>query len=273
MIEDCGFVYYGRHFRSADGSIPPAFGGLLQHYGSISVLTLPADNGTWGVGVVTSSKDAALRSMLEVDCWEKVVRAFPLVAHWIDAEPITDVKLMAKIEDRQRTYVVDGAPVATGMFCRLPMRGRAPTRHSGAGCRSASFTLPRCDRCFVRNRSTIAKGLAMRWSELTDRDRRAVLRRDACRSTVTASPRSKRTIEGRPYECDDADWVLGQALASSIMQGSGPASRLHRRGHAARSPGERARSTRASPSEAVALADSTPPPGPDRAELLSLVGA
>ncbi|MDP9463924.1 MAG: FAD-dependent oxidoreductase, partial [Actinomycetota bacterium] len=110
MIEDCGFVYYGRHFRSADGSIPPAFGGLLQHYSTVSILTLPADNGTWGVGVVTSSKDAALRSLLEIDCWEKVVRAHPLVAHWIDAEPITDVKLMAKIEDRQRTYVVDGAP-------------------------------------------------------------------------------------------------------------------------------------------------------------------
>ena len=71
MIEDSGFVYYGRHYRSADGSIPPAFGGLLQHYGSISILTLPADNGTWGVGVVASSKDAAMRAMLDVECWEK----------------------------------------------------------------------------------------------------------------------------------------------------------------------------------------------------------
>src|SRR3954452_5195389 len=76
-IEDCGFVYYGRHFRSADGSIPPAFGGLLQPYGSISILTLPADNGTWGVGVITSSKDAAMRSLLDVECWEKVVQSYP----------------------------------------------------------------------------------------------------------------------------------------------------------------------------------------------------
>src|SRR6476620_4438659 len=116
MIEDCGFIYYGRHFKSADGSIPPAFGGLLQPYGSISVLTLPADNGTWGVGVITSSKDAAMRNLLDVECWEKVVQSYPLVAHWIAAEPITDVKLMAKIEDRQRTYVVDGKPVATGVL-------------------------------------------------------------------------------------------------------------------------------------------------------------
>ena len=47
-IDDVGFVYYGRHFRSSDGSTPPAFGPLLQHYDSLSVLTLPADNGTWG---------------------------------------------------------------------------------------------------------------------------------------------------------------------------------------------------------------------------------
>ena len=77
MIEDCGFVYYGRHFRSADGSVPPAFGGLLQPYGSVSILTLPADNGTWGVGVITSSKDAALRGLKEVDRWEKVVAVVP----------------------------------------------------------------------------------------------------------------------------------------------------------------------------------------------------
>src|SRR5437763_15110420 len=27
--EDCGFVYYGRYFRSADGSVPPMIAGLL----------------------------------------------------------------------------------------------------------------------------------------------------------------------------------------------------------------------------------------------------
>ena len=53
--EDSGFVYYGRHFRSTDGTLPPSFGPNLQHYESISFLTLPADNGTWGVGIVTSA--------------------------------------------------------------------------------------------------------------------------------------------------------------------------------------------------------------------------
>ena len=75
---DCGFVYYGRHFRSNDGSVPPAFGGLLQEYGTISVLTLPADNGTWGVGLIASSHDTALRAFKDVDAWTRVVKSLPL---------------------------------------------------------------------------------------------------------------------------------------------------------------------------------------------------
>ena len=56
-IEDCGFMYYGRHFRSSDGSIPPIdVRPRCTPYGTVSMLTLPADNGTWGVGIVTSAQ-------------------------------------------------------------------------------------------------------------------------------------------------------------------------------------------------------------------------
>ena len=43
--EEAGFVYYGRHFRSADGRPPAALAPLLQHYAPFTVVTLPADNG------------------------------------------------------------------------------------------------------------------------------------------------------------------------------------------------------------------------------------
>ena len=130
-LEDCGFVYYGRHFCSADGSLPPAFGPGLMPYDSISILTLPADNGTWGVGLVTSVGDAALRAACDPDVWTRVIASYPLVAHWLDAEPITDIAVMAKIEDRHRRFVVDGVPVATGVAplgdswaCTNPSVGR-----------------------------------------------------------------------------------------------------------------------------------------------------
>src|SRR2546430_2460460 len=35
-LDDCGFIYSGRHYRSADGSLPPALGPGLQHYDSFS---------------------------------------------------------------------------------------------------------------------------------------------------------------------------------------------------------------------------------------------
>jgi 2-polyprenyl-6-methoxyphenol hydroxylase-like FAD-dependent oxidoreductase len=130
--EDCGFVYYGRHFRSADGSVPAMFGPLLMPYESLSILTLPADNGTWGVGLVVSAKDAALRGLKDLDTWTRTVKGYPLAAHWLDGEPIDDgVSIMAMIEDRHRTFVIDGKPVATGVLaladswaCTNPSVGR-----------------------------------------------------------------------------------------------------------------------------------------------------
>jgi 2-polyprenyl-6-methoxyphenol hydroxylase-like FAD-dependent oxidoreductase len=131
-LEDSGFLYFGRHFRSADGSVPPMIGPAQIHWGTISSLTLPADNGTWSVVVVTSSKDTALRSLREADRWEAVVRGLPLVAHWLDGTPINDgVQVMARLEDRYRGFVVDGNPVATGVVavadswaCSNPANGR-----------------------------------------------------------------------------------------------------------------------------------------------------
>jgi 2-polyprenyl-6-methoxyphenol hydroxylase-like FAD-dependent oxidoreductase len=269
-IEDCGFLYYGRHFRSADGSVPPAFGGLLQPYGSVSVLTLPADNGTWGVGVITSSKDAALRGLLEVECWEKVVGSYPMVAHWLGGEPITDVKLMAKIEDRQRNYVVDGKPVATGVValadawaCTNPSLGRGISIGivHAAALRALLREVPLDE----------PKDLAMRWNELTmqtvephfvdtlafDRHRLAEI---------------EAVIEGHSYETDDPGWNLSNALANSIM-GDPDLLRGFLEVALLLDTGANVLSRPGVAERAIALADSTPLPGPDRAELLSLVGA
>jgi hypothetical protein len=125
-------MYYGRHFRSADGSVPPLFGPSQIHWGTITSLTLPADNGTWAIALVTSSKDTALRPLRQADRWETVVRALPLVVHWLDGIPIEDgVRVMARLEDRYRGFVIDGSPVATGVVavadswaCSNPANGR-----------------------------------------------------------------------------------------------------------------------------------------------------
>lgn len=131
-LEDSGFIYFGRHFRSTDGSMPPHLGPPLMHVGTISSLSLLADNDTWSLGIVAASTDRALRGLRDPSKWEAVVSSLPLVAHWLDGEPIDGgVTVMAKLEDRYRGFVVEGQPVATGVVavadswsCSNPSLGR-----------------------------------------------------------------------------------------------------------------------------------------------------
>jgi len=131
-LEESGFIYYGRHLRSADGSRPAMIAPAQINWGTISSLTLPADNGTWAVALVTGSTDTALRGLREPAAWEAVVRSLPLIAHWLDGTPIDDgVGVMARLEDRHRAFVIEGAPVATGVVavadswaCSNPTNGR-----------------------------------------------------------------------------------------------------------------------------------------------------
>ncbi len=131
-MEDLGFVYYARHFRSGDGSLPPTMGPPLMDGEILSVLTLPADNGTWGVGIIASSRDTGARRLRDLELWQRTVQSFPLAAHWLDGEPIDDsVVTMAKLEDRYRRFVVGGEPVVTGLVavgdswaCTNPSLGR-----------------------------------------------------------------------------------------------------------------------------------------------------
>src|SRR5689334_15052197 len=129
--EDCGFVYYGRHFRTRTGELPRAETNMLQHYDSVSVLTLPGDNGTWSVVFTTASRDRRLRALRDPDRWDAALARYPLVAHWRDGEPITGVDVMAGLEDRYRRLVAGGDPVATGIVavgdawaCTNPSLGR-----------------------------------------------------------------------------------------------------------------------------------------------------
>ena len=95
-------------------------GPASRPYGSISALTLPADNGTWSVTLVARSGDRALLGLKDSERWERTVRALPTVAHWLDGDPIEDrIMTIAKIEDRHR----DLRP------------GRRPGRHRGGGRR------------------------------------------------------------------------------------------------------------------------------------------
>jgi 2-polyprenyl-6-methoxyphenol hydroxylase-like FAD-dependent oxidoreductase len=202
--------------------------------------------------------------------WERVVKAFPLSAHWIDAEPITDVQVMAKIEDRQRTFVVDGQPVVTGLVplgdawaCTNPSLGRGIS----IGMMHAAAL-----RELLRDGPTDdPRAQALHWAALTA-ERVEPFVADTLAFDRHRLAEIEAIIEGRSYETDDPGWGLGAALANSavhdpeLLRGFLDIASVNARGVDVLSrPGLAER--------AITLADPTPPPGPDRAELSTLVSS
>ena len=131
VAEDSGFTYVGRFLRSADGSTPPLLAPILSPLGSISVLCIPSDNGTWATTLYAASADAPMRRLRDPDVFERVVRECPLHAHWLDGEPISEISSMSGVVDRTRRFVVDDVPVVTGLLsiadahaCTNPSIGR-----------------------------------------------------------------------------------------------------------------------------------------------------
>lgn len=129
--EDSGFIYYTRHFRSRTGRLPEFRAATTTAVGTFSLLTLPADNHTWSVTVFISAGDRPLKRLRETEPWTRLVAACPLHAHWLDGEPITGVQAMGGVLDRYRHFCLDGEPVATGIApigdawaCSNPSLGR-----------------------------------------------------------------------------------------------------------------------------------------------------
>ncbi len=206
---DCGFVYYGRHYR---GAMPAGVDSMLSHNESVSLLTLPADNGTWGVGITTSSRDRALRELRHVPCWEAAIRCYPATAGWIDAEPITGISVMAGIEDRRRELVVDSAPVVTGLVAV----GDAWASTNPSLGRGASIGA--LHACVLRD--VVAK-------EGTE-DPDTLVLRFAAETAATVAPYLDSTLSfdrhrlaeieadaaGVPYEPADPAWAMTRALGA-----------------------------------------------------------
>jgi flavin-dependent dehydrogenase len=186
-------------------------------WGTISSLTLPADNGTWSVAVVAGSKDPAMRSLRQADRWDALVRSLPLVAHWLDGTPIDDgVQVMARLEDRYRGFVVDGNPVATGVVavadawaCSNPANGRGASIGMLHGLtlrdqlRSAGLDDP----------AAVAEAFHTATAEKIEPWYRATLTSDRHRlGEIEAG------IRGETYDSHDSAYQLERALEAAFLQ-------------------------------------------------------
>jgi 2-polyprenyl-6-methoxyphenol hydroxylase-like FAD-dependent oxidoreductase len=209
--EQQGLLYYSRHYHSPQGAVPAALGPLLQPLGTLTSVTLPADNDTWSVVLVTAAHDRALFGLRDTNRWERTVRSLPMVAHWLDGVPLDDqVVTLAKMEDRIRHYHHDGEPIATGVVsvgdawaCTGPHRGRGATigMLHGLALRDRIRDVGLGDpHAFARAfHHTTAKDIQpwFEWVRAEDRHRLAEI---------------NAGIRGEDYRPADRQWELDQAL-------------------------------------------------------------
>jgi hypothetical protein len=179
------------------------------------VLTLPADNGTWSVGFVTAAADRELSALRRPEVWAAALRRYPLAANWGDGEPISGIDVMAKIEDRYRRFVVDGEPVATGVVavgdawaCTNPSLGRGL---------SIGLLHAQSLRDLLREvPPTDAYKLALRWDEITE-----TVVGPLYRSTLAYDRHRLAELEadraGDVYETDDPTWAITRAFSTAAL--------------------------------------------------------
>ncbi|MET0524497.1 MAG: alpha/beta fold hydrolase [Nocardioides sp.] len=217
--EEAGFVYYCRHFRARDGRHPEVTGLLLQHFHGLSTLTLPADRDTWGVGFVTSSRDKELRGLRDEAAWTRAMTLVPGMETWVDGEPISDVQVIAGIEDRYRRYVVEGQPVATGLVavgdawaCTNPSIGRGASIGLLHGVLLRDVlrqTSPADAIGLVRAFDAATEDGVTPWYQATrafDRHRLAEIDAD---------------LAGVPYRTPDPAWAMTTALYAAALRDPG----------------------------------------------------
>lgn len=207
---ECGFIYYSRHYRGDPGHLPEGRGPILTHHPALSLLTLPGDNSTWCVVVITSSRDRNLRRLRNTADWEAVVRANPISEPWIrSGVPSTGVTPIAGIQDVTRDYGDSDAPVITGLVA-VGDSSAATNPSLGRGISIGTI------------QATVLRDVLARAAGDPDRITRDYLAATAERVTpwVRATLHFDRhrlaemeaDIAGQAYATDDPAWAMSTAL-------------------------------------------------------------
>jgi 2-polyprenyl-6-methoxyphenol hydroxylase-like FAD-dependent oxidoreductase len=133
--EDTGIVYYSRFYRLLpEVEEPVQEGPIGADLGYLKFAVFKGDNGTFSVTLAASNEDREMRLLGHEHAFETTAATLVPVAPWLapgTSEPITGVHVMAKLLNRHRRFVVDGEPVALGFaavgdasVCTNPLYGR-----------------------------------------------------------------------------------------------------------------------------------------------------
>ncbi len=225
--ENAGILYYTRHWKLNDGQEQPPRNGApgAGDLGYLKYGVFNADNGWFSVTLAAPEVETELRqSIVDPETFDRICRALPGVAPWIDPErstPQTKVFGMGDLKSRWRSPVVDGEPLALGLF----LIGDGLIRSNplyGRGCSFAAIEAEALARAF--DASADPRARAVLYDRLTDQalrpfhddmrqqDRAAVRRAEAARAGDRSTDLRSRLL--RSFIIDGAGVAVRDDMAT-----------------------------------------------------------
>jgi 2-polyprenyl-6-methoxyphenol hydroxylase-like FAD-dependent oxidoreductase len=120
--DECGLLYYSRHFRLRPGVEMPSLPSLLRgprgETGSLVFVVFLGDNRTFALVLMIPPWDRELRALKSETAHMTTALSIPPLVPWVHpdcSEPITPVLPMGSLQNLHRSLVVEGEPVATGI--------------------------------------------------------------------------------------------------------------------------------------------------------------
>lgn len=165
-LTEAGIVYLSRFYRLRDGQELPVLSktGAGGDLGYLAFAGFYGDNRTFSITFGVPTVDRELMALRDEAAWEAAIRTLTPLEPWTTdglADPISGVESMARLRNRIRRFVVDGAPVATG----LVVIGDAVTATNpwyGKGCSLAGIAAEALSAALLAHgRDRIAVALAM----------------------------------------------------------------------------------------------------------------
>jgi flavin-dependent dehydrogenase len=115
--QDCGFCYMSRWYRLAAGrTAPPGVMPFFANSPFAGYYGFTADGDTFCLGIAASLQDPLARELRNPEAFERILAAVSQAAAWQSrGEPISDIQILGRIENRSRTLLKDGSPLAAGI--------------------------------------------------------------------------------------------------------------------------------------------------------------
>jgi 2-polyprenyl-6-methoxyphenol hydroxylase-like FAD-dependent oxidoreductase len=113
--QDLRFAYHTRWYRVPDGGPPPLW-PPFRDLGFGTALAFPADDGYVGCVYALAIGDPKRGRLRDPEVFDRLASEIDVHRRYLEAgaTPVTDVLLMARLENRSRRLVDDRGPIVTG---------------------------------------------------------------------------------------------------------------------------------------------------------------